>query len=606
MTTTVAAPAPSASGPSTANRLIRWLRLIAVVMSGYVVLQDVETIANLAGVLPGVGTIGITATTETEPFSGVTQVISIAPGSPADRAGITEGDDVRADPPWAFLGYALAGDEIPVTVTHNGVERRVMLIAASDAHLDINQLRYGVATMISALFGIVVLMRSAGRLPALLLGLGLVAFGRPYIFPQPYEGAGWLFPFTNAIDYLLNAVNFPLFLGFAVSFDASVRGASLRWGWPLFRIMMLASIAIWALAWLTQTWQLPGSSVFWWLSFQTMVIPMIATVAVLINGRQGAPIAARRRYTLMLAALVPMFISQTTSNQLFSGLSPAEWTGSPLQIAADTLSGILTPALLAYAILHEKVIDLGFAINRTLVFSIVSAILLAAFGISEWAVEHVLKVEGREANALIDAGIALSLFLGFHRIQHSVRHFVESMFFREWHAAETALRLFVKRAGFITQADRLAADFAKAVERFAGGAQVAIYLRDGDGRLAKMVGDLAGAPQLLDPDLPAILALRAELQPIEDGAEEMAGILLVPMAVRHELGGVLLMAAKPSGEPYRPDQIELLGWAAEQIGLDLNALEIERLEKVSQRQRSEIAELNAAIDAIGRLTRAAV
>ncbi len=36
--------------------------------------------------------------------------------------------------------------------------------------------------------------------------------------------------------------------------------------------------------------------------------------------------------------------------------------------------------------------------------------------------------------------------------------------------------------------------------------------------------------------------------------------------------GLLALGAKPSGLSYRPDETELLGWAAHQIGLDLSAL----------------------------------
>lgn len=116
----------------------------------------------------------------------------------------------------------------------------------------------------------------------------------------------------------------------------------------------------------------------------------------------------------------------------------------------------------------------------------------------------------------------------------------------------------------------------------------------------RVAGDLDGAPQALDPDLAPALVARAELQPVElDGPA-----LLVPMAMRHELGGILLLGPKPNGEPYRPDQIELLGWAAGQIGLDLNALEVERLEALTEGQRGEIAALRTTVKAIKRMARA--
>lgn len=584
--------------------LMRWLWVVAVFISIYAGLQNLETIARVGGVLPGTGSFGFQGFKETASFSGQTAVTKMARGSPADRAGIVVGDIVRPDPSWSLASFNLAGDRASVEVWHAGATRRVVLVAAPDSgDVDLNQLRYSIAISISALVGIVILARSKGRLDAILLAMGLIAFGRPYMVPEAYETHLLPYPLLYGVDVLLNAISFQCLVGFAISFDAESRGATLRWALPLFWITTVIELVAWSALWATDTWLLPGHSFLYQAAFQSFALPALAAVAVLVAGRRQASPAIRRRYTLTLLALVPLLASQIISNQLYTS-SIAEWTASPVQVASDLLSGVLTPGLLAYAILREKVIDLGFAINRTLIFSIVSAILLTTFGISEWAVEHVLKVEGREANAVIDAGIALGLFLGFHRIQHSVRHFVERLFFHEWQAAEQALRTFVRRASFVTQAERLAADFAIAAGWFVGGAQAAIYLRGEGGAFVLATGDLAGAPDVLDPDHAPMLAIRAELQPVELDGNELPGALLVPMPIRHELGGVLLLGAKASGEPYRPDQIELLGWAAGQIGLDLNALEVERLEGIAERQRGEIAELNAVVGAIGRLTRA--
>jgi hypothetical protein len=41
---------------------------------------------------------------------------------------------------------------------------------------------------------------------------------------------------------------------------------------------------------------------------------------------------------------------------------------------------------------------------------------------------------------------------------------------------------------------------------------------------------------------------------------------------------MILIGAKPSGEDYRPDEQEALAAAAQRIGMDLHALEIDRLE----------------------------
>lgn len=583
-----------------APRAIRWLRIVALTLAMYATLQNMETVAHVAGILPAAGGIGLDATEEEPAFSGLRRVTSVDPKTSAALAGIVPGDLVRTDPPWLPIGYTLAGQRFPVTVVHDGQPRRAVLVAQSHDTPDLNQLRYAIALSISAVFGLLIVLRGGRRADALLLGIALLAFGRPYLAPQPYESVGSLFLLSYGIDVLLNAAVFQLFFAFALAFDRRMRGETVPWGPRVLWLTNIAAAILWSLVWLTQTWQLPGYSTLFWIAFQSMIVPVMLALAVLWIGRWRAELAQRRRYTLMLAACVPLFASQIISNQLYDG-SGFAFTSNPLQIFSDILSGILTPALLTYAILRERVIDLGFAINRTLVFSIVSAILLSAFGIAEWAVEHVLKIEGREVNAIIDASIALSLFLGFHRVQHSVRHLVERLFFHQWQAAERALRTFVRRASFVTRADRLAADFAAAASAFAGGAAASMYLRGANGHLTRSAGNLEDAPESLDPDLAPVLAARAELQPVELDGRALPAALLVPMAIRHELGGILLLGPKPNGEPYRPDQIELLGWAAGQIGLDLNALEVERLEALAESQRGQIAALHTMLETIGRM-----
>ena len=47
---------------------------------------------------------------------------------------------------------------------------------------------------------------------------------------------------------------------------------------------------------------------------------------------------------------------------------------------------------------------------------------------------------------------------------------------------------------------------------------------------------------------------------------------------------------------YRPDEVELIGWATRQVGLDLHALRMEQLEATAARQREEIAGFETRLD----------
>ena len=68
-----------------------------------------------------------------------------------------------------------------------------------------------------------------------------------------------------------------------------------------------------------------------------------------------------------------------------------------------------------------------------------------------------------------------------------------------------------------------------------------------------------------------------------------------PMVNRNEVFGLAILGPKPSGQNYRPDEIELIGWATNQIGLDLHALEVERFAALAAELRQENATLRSLI-----------
>ncbi|HSY28151.1 MAG TPA: hypothetical protein VK832_11645, partial [Burkholderiaceae bacterium] len=72
--------------------------------------------------------------------------------------------------------------------------------------------------------------------------------------------------------------------------------------------------------------------------------------------------------------------------------------------------------------------------------------------------------------------------------------------------------------------------------------------------------------------------------------------LALPMSHRGNLHGFVLLAVKPSGEEYRPDEVEVLGFGAHQIGLDLYALQIERLKAKSDTDETKIREQQHIIE----------
>jgi hypothetical protein len=117
-----------------------------------------------------------------------------------------------------------------------------------------------------------------------------------------------------------------------------------------------------------------------------------------------------------------------------------------------------------------------------------------------------------------------------------------------------------------------------AVDRFTDHAGCALYRRDPDGNYLHLSGSASGAALNLDGNAPIVLAMRVARGPVAcadiDSAWQADWAL--PIVYRGEIDGFMLLNRKLSQEAYRPDEIDVLGFAIQQIGLDLTALEREQ------------------------------
>ena len=142
-------------------------------------------------------------------------------------------------------------------------------------------------------------------------------------------------------------------------------------------------------------------SVASWTPFYLECLALGLSLLVLAAGWREAPAADRPRYQYIVPALL-LIVTLQILTPLVSLTGEWDPTKNPIVLAVNVLPlvGLL---LLSYAVLRHRVIDLGFAVNRTLVYATVSAMMLAVFGLTEWAVDHFVPIKGREKNALVDA-----------------------------------------------------------------------------------------------------------------------------------------------------------------------------------------------------------
>jgi hypothetical protein len=506
-------------------------------------------------------------------------VRGLKPGSPLAHAGVHEGDRLRLDIRWNDFRTLAAGEVFGFTrVAPGKPEHLAFVVPVYEGHAkNVGNYRF-LITLFDLGVGLLLFVRLRGDIGAEALGMAFVAATITSNFPSP---PGWSI-FWITVAYSGVALTPFLMLAFAMSFYDRHTRRLKNWEKTAYGILVFSFVPGMANVFFSNyfAYTAPPIRVGTALLFLEVVLAYAATVAYLARGYAASIGSIRARYGLLLIALLLTFCLTAVQTYSFFVLKLARMDPENPLYDVNVVLSLAGPLLFAYAVLRHRVIDLGFVLNRTLIYGVISIVMLSAFGLIEWAVGHVLQPSGRNESAVLDATIAVLVSLSFSRVHDIVERNVEALFFRSWHENEKRLQRFMAEAAFITRPENLKAAFVQEVARFAGGASVALYLEDGATRYVGF-GSPAPFPAAIDTDDAVPVAMRAQRAAIypADTASALAAALALPMLHRNALLGFVLLGSKPGGEVYRPDEVEVLCHAAHQVGHDLHALAIDQLER---------------------------
>ncbi len=561
----------------------RWQQLLLIaalaLLIGNRLIMLVDTTSVRAGLYGDVPYYGGLLADNPDGQSGFVKARQVEPGGPMAKAGVQEGDELRFEHSYERFRRAEVGETLAFTLDSGGVRTNRQLTVEpttwNEANRERNfQLLLNVlAATASMLIACFILWRGWGNKTPMLLGAALINLGSGGIQLPPWASEPWLaVPMWSLI--FASAALSCLLVPFAMRMVEEEVGPLPRWQWQAAKVYLALSVPFAAVL----SWNVIGLDSFGGAFFRAPLLPLIAplvSLAYLIVGWRRSKAAVRYRFALivfaLLAYLLAVFATGWNLRQSGSLLGGSGW----LTYLNALMLGVIAPSTLAYAVLRHKLFDLGFAVNRTLVYGTVSAVLLVGIGLTEYAVKSLLPKVWTQGSVFISAGLALGVFLIFHRIHHSVEHFIERLFFHKWQVNEAALKRFVAAAAHMEKPEALAGNYAAELARFTGGATASLYARTAEGHYASAAGDEIDADDL------ALAAMRAEqgaVVPVEIGSP-LGAALALPMMHQAALAGFVLLGPKPTGEDYRPDEVEVMAWATQQIGLDLQAIRVRELEQ---------------------------
>jgi hypothetical protein len=525
------------------------------------------------------------------------EIKRLVPESPLAAVQAEVGDHLRFDDPRVGRRFLGSGERLELDIVSKNGARRHLEIAARPAPPSFFTVGWGaiLTAFISALaiaIGVAIGLRRADDIAIRFLAVAVLM--------QPLNYANLRLPSGTIPDFLAIlspvapfALGYFCFLAFCLTYPNGEVGP-LR---SLMRRFLLVPCALIALGFgLWSVAEIAGRVEPSILAAQPFAIgfSLVSLVALAVAWREARG-GLRSRISWVAASIGFVYLSYLWSSVMLL-LDLADWIKSHQYLPAGLIA--LGYCGLAYALLRHRLFDVGFVVNRALVYGAVSVAILLAFGLLEWLSHKLVHFENQEGNVLLDAGIALAVFLAFNKIHRGAEDWIERLFFHSWHRREETLRKFVKQAAHVVSPSALLESFRSALDRFCEGAHCAVYLRDAGGTYRLQSPGDSTPPAIAEDDSLAV-ALRAEPQPtlLEDEHALVGMELALPMSHRGVLGGIVLLGRRPGSESYRPDEVEVLGFAAHQVGLDLHALEIERLRRELEQAGLEIAKANAKAEA---------
>jgi len=560
------------------------------------------------------------------------RITEVTPHGAADRAGLRVGDvlefDPRRDADWVLAGYRNMPEAFRATLRVRRADgSRASVTVAPDrvAFLPTANDRLALLARLASLtIGMFVAVFMIWARPGVMTWCLLLAFSsfaplRPLItWFLAFEATR---PGLNMVSVLpvLNWAMGIALVPFALLFPDNTLPRRLSWGYALILTTALAVIAIQGARLAAAPFERDTLSPGPFLMFIALAgLSLLLAIAALAQTyrRSAGDARARLRWVLlgmsaalagtlfaMVSIIVPAALESPSGGRL---LTPAHWVIS-------ISMGFLFPLALGVGVLRERVVDIQFAVSRTLVFGAVSTIALIFIAAVHWLLGRLIEQShlaiGIEGVAAIGLGVVL------HRTTHGINLLVDRVLFRKHHQAEERLRRVTAALPYATEERAISEALVTEPARQLKLASAALFYRNSaDGPLDRVlsIGWSGGHATTLEADCLLVRYLQAEhtplrlddLQMLPTGMPGGAAlpVLAIPIVMQHVLIAVVLYGSHVNSTLLDPDEVELLQAIAkaaatshQQVRIATLARENAALKREAEMQKARNAQLEASI-----------
>ena len=504
------------------------------------------------------------------------RVVSVAPWSEASRLGVRPGDVVDLGALSLADRYRLQIDSSPVgtpltlLLMRAGAARTITIHAVAMPRSVLRFNDFIASTLTASTISLLIIALVVWRRPSLATAaLVLYAAGAPQSFLVIVLFSGLPDLFFGAIGVLCSVViaSLPLWAlaPFIVRFPEPPQSPQERTTARIADTMLLiAAIAFTIEAiyepLLYRTWSAFDTS----STYMAFVVVVVFT-AIAYRRTAGEQ---RRRVAWVLAGFIVTAAAYTVFD-LADGSLFLGGQGSRFIVDAALVLQVALPLALGYAILRHRVLDIGFAINRTMVYGVMTALVVVVVSLIDWLTTRLLS-EQRVALA-VEALMTIGFGVTLNWLHGRTERLIDRIVFHARHLAEKRIEYRIGALEFASSIDLVDLAVAFEAPRILDLHSAAVFRRSAENepfvRAAATGWSDLDAPEVSADSL-LVSTLRSLERPIvlDDVAIEddrfprgdARPALAIPIVSQHELIGFALFGNRRDGALPDPEEVTLL------------------------------------------------